>query len=85
LCAERHELDGVDDLGALDLVLGRIDQAVLPEVLETTGTFDGAEAKAPLRIVPGSGTGELKGISGGGELLAPLGSPASLILTYRFE
>jgi len=54
-------------------------------VLETTGTFDGKEAKGPLRVIPGSGTGELEGIAGEGELRAPLGGEPSLALTYRFE
>jgi hypothetical protein len=38
-----------------------------------------------VRIVRDSGTDELAGISGQGELRAPLGSQASITLTYRFE
>jgi hypothetical protein len=54
-------------------------------VLETRGTFDGKAAKGPLRIVESSGTDGLAGISGEGELHAPLGGQASMTLTYRFD
>jgi hypothetical protein len=53
-------------------------------VLQSTGSFDGSEAKGPLTIVAGSGTGDLKGIAGDGELRAPLGGTPSVELRYRF-
>ena len=77
--------DNTADFVGLQRVVGRIGERSGSMVLETTGTFDGKEAKGSLRVVPGSGTGELKGISGEGELRAPLGSQPSLSLTYRFD
>jgi Protein of unknown function (DUF3224) len=54
-------------------------------VLQTTGAFDGKEARGPLTVVRGSGTGELAGIGGRGELSAPLGGQPSVSLDYDFE
>jgi Protein of unknown function (DUF3224) len=36
-------------------------------------------------VVPGSGTGELGGLRGEGELVAPRGREASFTLDYRLE
>jgi hypothetical protein len=73
------------DFVGLQRVIGRVGERSGSMVLETTGTFDGNQAKGPLRIIPGSGTGELTGIRGEGELHAPLGGQPSLTLTYRFD
>jgi Protein of unknown function (DUF3224) len=54
-------------------------------LLQTRGTFDGQEARGALAVVPGSGTGELRGLRGEGEFSAPLGSEAEVTLTYDFE
>jgi Protein of unknown function (DUF3224) len=51
--------------------------------MRTSGTFDGAEARGELSVVPGSGTGDLDGISGSGEFSAPLGSEAHVSLDYE--
>jgi hypothetical protein len=54
-------------------------------VLQSIGTFDGGKAGGPLTIVRGSGTGELAGITGGGEFSAPRGGQPSVSLDYDFE
>jgi hypothetical protein len=54
-------------------------------LLQTEGTFDGKVAKGRLSVVPGSGTGELEGLRGGGEFSAPHGGEPSLSLDYDFE
>ncbi len=54
-------------------------------MLQSAGTFDGKEAKGELSVVPGSGTGELRGLRGSGEFSAPLGSTASIALDYDLE
>jgi hypothetical protein len=54
-------------------------------VFQSTGAFDGKEAAGPLEIVPGSGTGELAGITGRGTFSAPLGGEPSVSLDYDFE
>ncbi len=76
--------DQTADFVGLQRVVGRVGEHWGSVVLETTGTFDGKEAKGPLTIVSGSGTGELKGIAGNGELCAPLGGEPSVTLNYRF-
>jgi hypothetical protein len=54
-------------------------------VLETSGAFDGKVAAGEWTVVPGSGTGELRGLRGTGGFSAPLGSEASITLDYDFE
>jgi hypothetical protein len=61
---------------------GRLGSFVL---LQTGGTFDGREAKGDLSVVPGSGTGDLRGLRGEGGFSAPLGSEAAVTLNYDFE
>ena len=54
-------------------------------VLETLGTFEGGEAKGTWSIVPRSGTGELRDITGTGGFAAPHGPKATVELDYDFE
>ncbi len=54
-------------------------------LLQTDGSFDGTEAKAGLSVVPGSGTGELRGLRGTGEFRAPREGETSITLDYDFE
>jgi hypothetical protein len=77
--------DNTADFVGLQRIVGRVGEHSGSIVLESTGTFDGSQAKGPVRVVPGSGTGELKGVSGEGELHAPLGSQPSLTLKYHFD
>jgi hypothetical protein len=52
-------------------------------LLQTAGTFDGREATAELSVAPGSGTGDLTGLSGTGELSAPRGGEPTIRLDYE--
>jgi hypothetical protein len=54
-------------------------------VLETSGTFDGKIAEGEWKVVPGSGTEELRGLTGTGGFSAPLGPEASVTLDYDFN
>ena len=54
-------------------------------VLETSGDFDGHVATWKASVVPGSGTGELAGLTGQGSFGAPHGSRASFELDYALE
>lgn len=80
-----YRSDGTADFVGLQYFVGRIGERAGSVVLETRGTFDGTAATGPLRAVPGSGTDELSGISGEGELRAPLGGEPSITLSYRFD
>lgn len=53
-------------------------------VLEHRGTFEGGIAKAESRVVPGSGSGDLRGLSGEGGFEAPSGG-GSFTLRYELE
>jgi hypothetical protein len=54
-------------------------------LLQSAGTFDGTEARGRLAVVPGSGTGDLRGLRGEGEFSAPRGGEASITLDYELE
>jgi hypothetical protein len=77
--------DQTADYVGLQHIVGSLQGRSGSLVLTTTGTFDGTQAKGPVAIVFGSGTGELAGVSGDGELHAPVGQQPSLKLSYRFE
>jgi hypothetical protein len=51
-------------------------------VLQGSGGFDGVVARSMLSIVSGSGTGELRGISGSTVAEAEVGPSATMILDY---
>ena len=53
-------------------------------VVETSGTFDGKSAKGGWNVVPGSGTGDLAGLSGEGTFDSPKGTKASFTIDYDF-
>ncbi len=53
-------------------------------VLRISGTFDGTGARATWNVVPGSGTGELRGISGTGGFETS-GDTTTYTLDYTLE
>ena len=58
--------DGSAQFVGLERVTGRIGDRKGSFVLQRTGVFEDGQAKESYTIVPGSGTGALRGISGGG-------------------
>ena len=74
--------DGTADFVGYTRVNGRLDGRTGTFVLQNVGSFDGREVRAETAVVPGSGTGELGGLSGGGTFTAPLGSTGSYSLDY---
>jgi hypothetical protein len=77
-----YRADGTADFVGLQRVIGRIGGRSGSFVLQNTGTFDGKQATGPWSVVPGSGTGELRGLRGQGEFGAPHGPKASYTLDY---
>jgi len=67
----------------LQRIAGRIGERSGSFVLETSAIFDGREVKGTWSVLPGSGTGELAGLSGDGTFAAPLGSDATFSLDYE--
>jgi Protein of unknown function (DUF3224) len=78
--------DETADFIGLQHIAGRIGgRAGSFVLLQTNGTYDGKVARGALSVVPGSGTGELRGLRGEGEFSAPQGSEAAVTLNYDFE
>lgn len=62
-----HE-DGTGQYVGLEQVVGSIGGRSGSFVLQHLGTFDAQSVKASLSVVPGSGTGELRGLRGRAEV-----------------
>ena len=78
--------DGTANVTGFQNVEGELDGRAGSFVLQMTGTFDGKEARGRWFVVAGSGTGELTGLRGEGEMVAPLGqSTATVSLDYDLE
>lgn len=56
-------------------VVGRIGDRSGSFVLRHEGNFEGSTVKATWSVVPGSGTGELAGLTGGGGFVSEHGNP----------
>ena len=54
-------------------------------VLQDTGAVKGDDVSGTWIVVPGSGTGDLKGLRGSGGFKAKLGQRADVTLDYSFE
>ena len=67
----------------LERVTGRIGGKSGSFVLEHDGGDDGSEARARLTILPGSGTGELTGLRGSGEMVATRTGEMTMRLDYE--
>ena len=77
-----YRLDETADFVGLQQVDGKLGDRSGSFVMQTSGSFDGREAKGELTVVPGSGTGGFGGIRGRGEFSAPIGSEAYVSLDY---
>jgi hypothetical protein len=77
--------DETADFVGLQRVTGQVGERSGTFVLRTNGIFDGREAKGEWFVVPGSGTGDLRGLRGRGGFTAPLGPEATITLDYDFE
>jgi hypothetical protein len=77
--------DKTAEFVGLQRFVGRLGSRSGSFMMRTQGGFDGTEAKGSLAVVAGSGTEELRGITGTGEFAAPLGSTASVELDYDVE
>lgn len=66
----------------LEQVVGQVGGRAGSFVLQHTGTYRDGTANATLTVVPGSGTGELAGLAGEGNLVAQHGPSANYSLTF---
>lgn len=74
--------DGTAAFVTLGEISGELDRRQGGFVVTTTGTFDGDVAASEWTIVPGSGTGELRGIAGTGTMTTRPGQPGTYRLDY---
>lgn len=77
--------DGTATFVGLQRFIGSVHGRSGSFVLETSGEYDGNEARAAWSVISGSGTEELRGLRGKGTYVAPHGSRASITLEYDFE
>lgn len=66
-------------------VTGKLGARVGSFVLRHEGTYENGTAKIALQVVPGSGTGELRGIHGEGGLVATDARTSSFTLEYSLD
>ena len=79
-----HDDDSAGFVG-LERVVGSVGGRSGSFVVQHDGTFEGGTARAALSVVPGSGTGGLRGLRGEGEFVWPHGQPGSFTLDYDVE
>ena len=78
--------DGSASFVGLEHVIGRLGDRAGSFVLQHTGADDGATTKSTYFVVPGSGTGDLRGLRGEGRsVLSRNAPPFSMSLDYNFE
>ena len=75
--------DKTADWVGLQLIDGELGGRKGSFVLRSTGVFDGSTAAGDWSVVPGSGVGELAGLSGLGRIDAPMGGEATYTLDYE--
>jgi len=77
--------DGSMSFVGLQRVRGAVGGRTGSFLLQPQGTVVGKETHADWSVVPGSGTGDLKGLRGDGGFKAQLGEQGSFWLDYYFE
>ena len=80
-----YRADGSATFTGLERVTGSIGGRSGSFVLQHSGVFENGIAKVKLSVVPGSGTGELKGMKGEGGFDAGHQPPWVMTLDYDFE
>ena len=77
--------DGAASFVGLERIVGRIAGKVGTFVLQRTGVFEGGQAKESYFVIPGSGTGELRGLRGEGASAVGHGNEHPVTLNYELE
>ncbi|HEX6337415.1 MAG TPA: DUF3224 domain-containing protein [Jiangellaceae bacterium] len=80
-----YRSDGTSDFTSLLTLDGRLGDRNGSVVLRGTGTYDGTQARVDFVVVPGSGTGELAGISGTGLSVSTHSDYPFMPLTLDYE
>ena len=75
--------DGSATFVGLERIVGRIAGNSGTFVLQRTGVFEGGQAKESYAVIPGSGTGELRGLRGAGTSAVGHGTEHPMTLNYE--
>ena len=75
--------DGSATFVGFERIVGRVGGASGSFVLQRTGVFEGGQAKESYSIVPGSATGELRGLQGQGSSAVGHGMEHPFSLDYE--
>ena len=79
-----YRSDGSASFVGLERVVGRIAGKAGSFVLQRSGIFEGGVAKESYSVIPGSGTGELQGLSGEGTSAVGHGTEHPITLSYTW-
>ena len=77
-----HASDGSASFVGLELVTGTLDGKAGSFVIQHVGTYDSGGARSNWSIVPGSGSGELIGVTGNGGYIA---TSKSVPVSFSYE
>lgn len=75
--------DKTADYSGVQIINGAVGVRKGSFALLVRGKYDGKEAATKWEVVPGTGKGDLKGLTGKGEFSAPMGSKGKYKLTYE--
>jgi hypothetical protein len=79
-----YRSDGTATFVGLERITGRIGNRTGSFVLQRIGVFEGGQAKESYSVVPGSATGDLRGMLGEGTSSVGHGMEHPFVLTYDF-
>jgi hypothetical protein len=79
-----YRSDGSAAFVGLERVVGRIGAKSGTFVLQRIGVFEGGQAKESYSVVPGSATGQLRGLRGEGNSAVGHGTEHPFTLDYEF-
>jgi len=77
--------NGLGNFVGLERLVGRVGGRSGSFVIQHTGTFDPKSVNTRWLFVPGSGTGELEGIGGGGEFVLAGHGPYPITFDYNLK
>jgi hypothetical protein len=77
--------DGSATFVGLERIVGRIGSKAGTFVLQRTGVFESGQAKESYFVIPGSGTAELRGLSGEGTSALGHGTEHPFVLNYELS
>ena len=80
-----YRSDGSAAFVGLERVTGRIGDKAGTFVLQRTGVFESGQAKESYSVIPGSATGELRGLRGDGNTAVGHGMEHPFTLRYAFS